>query len=106
MTKHVQKEPYYAVIFTSKSSKNTEGYAEMSKKMDELVKSQEGFIGLESVKEGQEGITVSYWESMDAIKNWSMNERHAEAKKGGKESWYDNFNVRICQVVREYAFEK
>ncbi len=106
MTKHVQKEPYFAVIFTSKSSDNTKGYEEMAKKMDELVKSQEGFIGLESVKEGQEGITVSYWKSMEAIKNWSMNERHAAAKKGGKETWYDSFNVRICEVVREYAFEK
>ena len=33
-----------------------------------------------------------------------MNERHAEAKSGGKESWYENFSVRICKVEREYEF--
>lgn len=104
MTKHVKKEPYYAVIFTSKQSDNTEGYAEMSKKMEELSKIQKGFIGIESVKEGKDGITVSYWESMEDIRAWSMNERHAEAKKGGKENWYDSFSVRICEVKREYAF--
>ena len=106
MTKHVQKDPYYAVIFTAKTSNITEGYEEMAASLQEIIKSQEGFISLESIKEGKEEITVSYWKSMKAIQEWSMNERHAAAKKGGKEVWYDNFTVRICEVVREYAFGK
>ncbi|MEE9349747.1 MAG: antibiotic biosynthesis monooxygenase [Flavobacteriaceae bacterium] len=106
MTKHVQKDPYYAVIFTSKQAENTKGYEEIAKKMDELVKTQKGFIGVDSIKDGKNGITVSYWDSLENIRAWSMNERHAEAKKGGKEQWYDSFTVRICKVEREYAFGK
>lgn len=106
MTKHVQKDPYYAVIFTSVSSKNTEGYAEIAAKMEELAKTQKGFIGMDNVKDGANGITVSYWENLEAIMAWNTNERHAEAQKGGKETWYDKFSVRICKVEREYAFEK
>ena len=104
MTKHVQKDTYYAVIFTAKQSDNTEGYAEMLAKMSELSKNQKGFIGIESVQEDKSEITVSYWETMEDIRAWSMNERHAEAKDGGKDKWYDNFTVRICEVKREYAF--
>jgi len=104
MTKHIKKEPYYAVIFTSKQSDNTEGYTAMAEKMNELVKSQKGFISMESVKEGKNGITVSYWDSLENIRAWSMNERHEEAKKGGKESWYESFHIRICKVEREYGF--
>jgi heme-degrading monooxygenase HmoA len=106
MIKHVQNDVYYAVIFTSKQTDNTEGYAEMAKEMADFVKIQKGFISSETVKEGANGITVSYWESMEDIRAWSMNERHAEAKKGGKDKWYDSFSVRICEVKREYAFEK
>ncbi len=106
MTKHVQKDTYYAVIFTSKQSENTDGYAEMAEQMNDFVKKQKGFIGFESVREGKNGITVSYWESMEDIRAWSINERHAEAKKGGKEKWYDSFSVKICEVKREYAFGK
>ena len=106
MTKHVQKESYYAVIFTAKQSDNTEGYEEMVKKMNAFVKSQKGFISFENVADNQNEISVSYWESMEDIRAWSMNERHQEAQKGGKEKWYDSFTVRICEVKREYAFEK
>ncbi len=104
MTQHIQKEDYYTVIFISKQADNTQGYAEMTQKMDELVKIQKGFIGVDSVRDGKNGITISYWDSLESIKSWSMNERHAEAKKGGKEQWYENFTVRICKVEREYAF--
>ncbi len=106
MTKHIERDTYYAVIFTSKLSIDTLGYKEMAKKMEDLVKTQKGFLGVETVREAQNGITVSYWNSMEDIKNWSINERHAEAKKGGKEKWYDNFTVKICEVKREYAFGK
>ncbi len=106
MTKHIQKDPYFAVIFTSKASNNEDGYAAIAQKMEELAKSQKGFIGIESVKEGQDGITVSYWETLADIRAWNSNERHNEAQKGGKETWYDKFTVRICEVVREYSFEK
>ena len=104
MTKHIQKEPYYAVIFTSKQANNVKGYSKMAQRMSDLVKTQKGFIGVDNVRDGKDGITVSYWDSLENIKDWSMNEQHAEAKKGGKEQWYKNFSVRICKVEREYAF--
>lgn len=106
MTKHIAKDTYYAVIFTSKLSIDTTGYEEMSKKIEDLVKTQKGFLGVETAREARDGITVSYWETMEDIKNWSTNERHLEAKKGGKEKWYDSFTIKICEVKREYAFGK
>jgi heme-degrading monooxygenase HmoA len=106
MTQHVDKDTYYAVIFTAKKSNNTEGYQEKVAEMAEFVKTQKGFISMDGLSENKNEITVSYWKTMDDIRAWSMNERHAEAKKGGKEKWYDSFSVRICEVKREYAFGK
>lgn len=104
MIKHVEKNPYYAVIFTATFSNNLKGYNNMAQELNDLAKEQKGFIGMESVKEDDKEITVSYWRTLEDIKNWSENERHMEAKKGGKTKWYDNFIVRICKVEREYNF--
>ena len=94
---------YYAVIFTSTRTEVEEGYAEMAVRMVELAKQQPGFIGLESAR-NEIGITVSYWESLQAIKAWKENTEHLFAQEKGKTTWYKNFKVRIAKVEREYEF--
>lgn len=97
-------KPYYAVIFTSKLTKNNEGYSEMAQKMEDLAKKQNGFLGIESVREDV-GITVSYWESLEAIKTWKQNSEHLIAQQKGREQWYSWYNTRICKVERDYDFK-
>jgi heme-degrading monooxygenase HmoA len=94
---------YYAVIFTSTRTEVEAGYAEMAIKMVELAKAQPGYIGTESAR-SEIGITVSYWESLEAIKNWKANMEHLEAQEKGKTIWYKNYKVRIAKVEREYEF--
>lgn len=97
-------KPYYAVIFTSKLTKKNEGYSEMAQKMEDLAKKQKGFLGIESVREDV-GITVSYWESLEAIKTWKQNSEHLIAQQKGREQWYSWYNTRICKVERDYDFK-
>ncbi len=95
--------PYYAVIFTSLRTEGDNGYSEMAEKMVKLAAQQPGFLGIESARE-ELGITVSYWESADAIRNWKMNSEHLFAQQKGREDWYANYKVRICKVERDYGF--
>lgn len=97
--------PYYAVIFTSKHSENTIGYDEMSNQMEKLAKLQDGFLGIETAR-NTNGITVSYWDSLEAIKNWKLQSDHITAQKKGIKDWYSWYKVRICKVEREYEFFK
>jgi len=94
---------YYAVIFTSTQTLKTEGYSEMTIKMEALAKQQDGFLGVDSAREDI-GITVSYWRNLDAIKTWKHNSEHLLAQQKGKMQWYNWYNVRICKVEREYEF--
>jgi len=96
-------ESYYAVIFTSKQKEDDSGYKKMAEQMEALAKQQPGYICIESAKETI-GITVSYWESLDAIKNWKENSAHLFAQEKGKTDWYAWYKVRICKVEREYEF--
>lgn len=99
--------PYYAVIFTSRRTEVEEGYDDMSEKMIELAAQQPGFLGVESAR-GDDGlgITVSYWESEEAIANWRSNAEHRVAQSTGRETWYAEFVTRVAKVERARAFRK
>jgi heme-degrading monooxygenase HmoA len=95
--------PYYAVIFTSLRTEGDNGYGAMSDAMEKLARQQPGFLGVESAR-GEIGITVSYWVSLEAIKNWKADTTHLFAQKQGREKWYAQYKVRICRVERDYEF--
>ncbi|MGE7271464.1 antibiotic biosynthesis monooxygenase family protein [Brevibacillus panacihumi] len=97
--------PYYAVIFTSERTDGDQGYAEMAEEMVKLAAVQPGFLGVESAREGL-GITVSYWESLEAIQKWKQNERHVIAQRRGMSDWYLSYKTRVCKVERDYRFDK
>jgi heme-degrading monooxygenase HmoA len=99
--------PYYAVIFTSRRTNLTAGYDETSEKMIELAQQQPGYLGYESAR-GDDGlgITVSYWESEEAIANWKRNAEHRIAQQQGMASWYTEFITRVAKVERARRFTK
>lgn len=99
------KPPYYAVIFSSQRTDGDKGYGKMADKMVELASQQDGFLGVESARDNELGITVSYWESLDAIKNWKENSAHKVAQERGKTEWYKSFALRVCKVERQNFYE-
>lgn len=105
MIANTPNAPYYAVVFSTIRTDIDEGYEETAQKMEELAKLQEGYLGIESARVTI-GITVSYWESLDAISKWKNNVEHTIARNKGRELWYQTYKLRICKVERDYGFEK
>ncbi|MES2759345.1 MAG: antibiotic biosynthesis monooxygenase [Pseudomonadota bacterium] len=95
--------PYYAVIFTSIRSANEDGYGAMAEAMAASAATQPGFLGVESARE-EIGITVSYWDSLEAIKAWKQDAAHLVAQKLGRDNWYTSYKTRICHVAHDYGF--
>ncbi|WP_426177909.1 antibiotic biosynthesis monooxygenase family protein [Massilia sp. TWR1-2-2] len=95
--------PYYAVIFTSVRTDVEEGYAAMSDAMVASAAAQPGFLGVESARE-EVGITVSYWDSLEAIAAWKRDGAHLAAQKLGRDNWYAAYKTRICKVEHDYSF--
>jgi len=96
--------PYYAVIFSSQRTEGDHGYGEMADRMVELATGQPGFLGVESVRDASGfGITVSYWSSLEAIRDWKRDEEHRAAQEKGREMWYGYYITRICMVERDYT---
>lgn len=103
MIAHTPKPPYYAVIFTSvRNDLDESDYQAMAARMVEQASQQPGFLGVESARE-EVGITVSYWESLEAIRQWKAHVEHREAQRLGRERWYSTFKTRISRVERDYG---
>lgn len=104
--------PYYAVIFASTRTDGDNGYGVMADRMVELARSMPGFLGIESVRDelagdqGRPGITVSYWSSLEAIREWKNQSEHLAAQKLGRDQWYASYHLRIAKVEYDYGFER
>jgi heme-degrading monooxygenase HmoA len=97
--------PYYAVIFTSLHTDTTDGYDTTADRMVELAAQQTGFLGVESARD-ECGITVSYWQSLEAIKEWKQHAEHLQAQRAGQRTWYRDYKTRIALVERDYGFSE
>lgn len=93
----------FAVVFTSRRTvADSQGYAQMATRMEELALLQPGFLGVDSVRgEDGLGITVSYWQTEEAIAAWREQIEHRLARSLGREVWYEDFSLRVCRVERE-----
>ena len=98
---------YYAVIFSAQQGTELDGYAEAAERMLELAAQQPGYLGVESARGADGfGITVSYWDSLEAIAAWKRNAEHLEAQKNGRRRWYTHYELRISRVEKAYSYRR
>jgi len=99
--------PYWAVIFSStRTPEDQQGYDKMAARMAELAVQQPGCLGFDSTHDTHGcGITVSYWQSLEAIESWRDHPEHKAAQAGGREKWYAEYDLHIARVERTYSFK-
>ena len=99
--------PYWAVIFTTlrHDPRDDDGYEQATARMLELARTQPGFLGVESARDGL-GITVSYWQDEESIRSWKAETEHAAAQERGRSEWYRHFELRVARVERAYGFTR
>lgn len=100
--------PYWAVIFTNqrRDDDQDEEYDVTAERMEQLAREVPGYVGIESVRDGSGfGITVSYWESEDAIAAWRNHPEHLETQARGRRDWYERYELRVARVERTASFD-
>ena len=95
----------WAVIFTSKLRATADAYADAANRMTELAQNQSGFLGIESARGADGvGITVCYWDSLDAITKWREHAEHELVQERGREEFYERYSLHVSRVVRSVSF--
>jgi heme-degrading monooxygenase HmoA len=98
----------YAVIFKSKrQDANSELYYQHNDLLDEKIKSLPGYIKHSGLRhpETREGVTIAYFNSLDAIDNWRKDGEHMDAKKLAKSEFYENYSVEVTEVLDAYGWD-
>jgi heme-degrading monooxygenase HmoA len=68
------------------------------------VAEQPGFLGMEAQHTGDgKGVTVCYWQSLEAIAAWRADAEHVLIQEQGKSVWYSDYRVRVCKIERDYG---
>jgi heme-degrading monooxygenase HmoA len=98
----------YVVIFRS-TRKLDDGqlYSAWSEKMENLVKAIDGYehhFGFRDAT-SRDGVTVSYFTSLEAISQWKNLDEHKVAQQLGRDSFYEEYSVQVCEVLRDYGFD-
>ena len=99
------KPPYYAVIFTSRKTRELEAYAVTAARMQALCEQQTGFLHMVhgTTDEGY-SVTTCYWQDLEAIAAWKANGEHAMAQAQGVAQWYDEYHVEIARIEKAYSW--
>ena len=92
----------YAVIFRAKIDGFDETYSDMAARMRELALNKYGCKEFVSVTEGEQEISISYWENQEQIIIWKQDSEHLAAQKLGRSKWYKSYKVQVVEIIREY----
>jgi heme-degrading monooxygenase HmoA len=89
----------YAVIFISKLKPETNGFKDLNELTYNEALSINGFIKENSARNpDKNGVSVSFWESRDAIEEWRHNVVHQMAKERGKHEFFETFEIYITEI--------
>lgn len=65
---------------------------------------QDGFISIErfaSLNQENKMLSLSFWESDEAFKNWRHHPDHLLAQEKGKRQLFSRYKMRVAEVIRE-----
>ena len=101
------KKGNVAVIFVSRRTENTAGYAEAAAEMEAEVRRAPGYLGHDSVSSADgQGITISYWQDAGSAAAWRAHARHSEVREDGRKRWYGWYRLVVADVCRAYDWQK
>lgn len=98
----------YAVIFKSKrQDANQDIYYRHDSTLEEKIKNLPGYIKHFGIRhpDTREGVTVAYFESLNAIDVWRKDTEHMDAKNLAKSHFYENYQVEITEVIDSYGWD-
>ena len=72
--------------------------------IDAAALATEGYLGAESwySKDGETVNATYYWETLDALGEFSRHPQHLEAKKQYRR-WYKTYHIVVAEVIRSYG---
>jgi heme-degrading monooxygenase HmoA len=84
-----------------------DAYGSTADRTDELATGMPGYISHKGfVAEDGERVTIVEFESEEALRAWRTHPEHMAAQKAGRDSFYEEYRVQTCEVLRDTGFKR
>ncbi|HEX3124630.1 MAG TPA: DUF4188 domain-containing protein [Rhodanobacteraceae bacterium] len=79
-------------------------FHELNALIDAAARATPGYLGAESwcSPDGRRANATYYWESLEALREFSTHPKHVEAKRE-YQRWYRGYHIVISEIVRSYG---
>jgi heme-degrading monooxygenase HmoA len=96
------------VVFRSRLRSGIEKEVEETDaRMEAIARTMPGFVSYRQYASADgEGVAVVEFESHETAAGWRAHPEHREAQRLGKERWFAEYRITVCDVVRDYSFPK
>lgn len=84
-----------------------EDYKTTAARMDELAVTMPGYVAHKSfAAEDGERLTLVEFESEESLAAWRSHPEHVAAQRQGRATFYSEFRLTVCEVLREQRFKR
>ena len=81
-------------------------YEETDARMAALAASMPGFVSYTPCTSANgEDVAIVEFESHESVAAWKAHPEHREAQRLGRERWFDEYRITVCDAVRDYSFK-
>ena len=79
-------------------------FHELNALIDAAARATPGYLGTESWRssDGSRANATYYWESLEALREFSTHPKHVEAKRE-YQRWYRGYHIVISEIVKSYG---
>jgi len=95
------------VVFRSRLKPGVENEIEpVGGRMYELAAGMPGFVSYrEYAAADGEGVAIVEFESHETLAAWREHPEHRQAQAAGRERFFSEYRITVCDVVRESSFK-
>ena len=83
-----------------------EAYLDVAARLRPLLADIDGFLSIErfqSLTTPGKILSLSFWRDEEAVRQWRNLPQHREGQRAGRESIFEDYRLRVAQVVRDYG---
>ncbi len=96
------------VLFRSRlTAQAGDDYVRVAERLEELAAAMPGFVSFKTFTAADgERVSIAEFESEEAILAWYRHPEHLAAQREGRERFYEEYRIQVCQPVRSYGFSR
>lgn len=96
------------VVFRNRVRAGVEGeYGAHADRIYELAQRMPGFVSSKDfIAEDGERLSVIEFESAETLEAWRVQPDHLAAQAKGRDHYYDEYSLQVCDLVRESRFQR